>query len=234
MGLEAVELVMAFQEEFEVKISDAEAEKMETVGKVVDFLYDHVKSLGELGEEMLGSIVDNRFRLAMGKSIHDFPWDKSIHTLIDDAVLHRHYRTLGVPGSVLPSKAWKRIHRLAWGTALVVFVASLSLVSFTIPKIAVAAGISLVALIIAYSFGYFSTDHLRCFEPITIQDLIDRRSNIRAGEITRQKVAQRVYKIVEEQLGVRPEESTMARTFSAILESTKRVSRVSHYHGRSM
>lgn len=37
-SLDVVELVMAFEEEFGLEISDEEAEKIQTVGQVVDFV----------------------------------------------------------------------------------------------------------------------------------------------------------------------------------------------------
>jgi acyl carrier protein len=37
-SLDTVELVMALEEEFEVEIPDEEAEKIDTVGKAVDFI----------------------------------------------------------------------------------------------------------------------------------------------------------------------------------------------------
>lgn len=43
MGLEDVEFVMAVEEEFDIKITDAEAEKMPTVGSCVDFVYSKLK-----------------------------------------------------------------------------------------------------------------------------------------------------------------------------------------------
>ncbi|HBG22380.1 MAG TPA: acyl carrier protein, partial [Peptococcaceae bacterium] len=33
-----VELIMAFEEEFELEISDEEAEKIQTIGEVVDYI----------------------------------------------------------------------------------------------------------------------------------------------------------------------------------------------------
>ena len=40
-SLDTVELVMAFEEEFGVEIPDEEAEKITTVGQVVDYIVSH-------------------------------------------------------------------------------------------------------------------------------------------------------------------------------------------------
>ncbi|HBI27459.1 MAG TPA: acyl carrier protein [Peptococcaceae bacterium] len=37
-SLDVVELIMAFEEEFELEISDEEAEKIQTIGEVVDYI----------------------------------------------------------------------------------------------------------------------------------------------------------------------------------------------------
>jgi len=41
-SLDIVELIMALEEEFELEIPDADAEKVVTVGDVVDYLKDNV------------------------------------------------------------------------------------------------------------------------------------------------------------------------------------------------
>ena len=41
-SLDTVELVMAFEEEFEIEISDEDAEKLTSVGKAVDYLKSKV------------------------------------------------------------------------------------------------------------------------------------------------------------------------------------------------
>ena len=41
-SLDIVELVMALEEEFDMEIPDADAEKVVTVGDVVDYIKDHV------------------------------------------------------------------------------------------------------------------------------------------------------------------------------------------------
>lgn len=41
-SLDIVELIMALEEEFDTEIPDADAEKVVTVGDVVDYIKDHV------------------------------------------------------------------------------------------------------------------------------------------------------------------------------------------------
>ena len=41
-SLDIVELVMALEEEFDMEIPDSDAEKVVTVGDVVDYIKDHV------------------------------------------------------------------------------------------------------------------------------------------------------------------------------------------------
>lgn len=41
-SLDIVELIMALEEEFDIEIPDADAEKVVTVGDVVDYIKDHV------------------------------------------------------------------------------------------------------------------------------------------------------------------------------------------------
>ncbi len=42
-SLDIVELIMALEEEFNTEIPDADAEKIVTVGDVVDYIKDHVE-----------------------------------------------------------------------------------------------------------------------------------------------------------------------------------------------
>ncbi len=42
-SLDTVELVMALEEEFDLEISDEEAEKLVTVQKAVDYIEDHLE-----------------------------------------------------------------------------------------------------------------------------------------------------------------------------------------------
>lgn len=41
-SLDIVELIMALEEEFEIEIPDSDAEKVVTVGDVVEYIKDHV------------------------------------------------------------------------------------------------------------------------------------------------------------------------------------------------
>ncbi len=42
-SLDTVELIMAFEEEFDIEIPDEEAEKLTTVGKALDYLKEKAK-----------------------------------------------------------------------------------------------------------------------------------------------------------------------------------------------
>ncbi len=42
-SLDTVELILSFEEEFEISIPDEDAEKLETVGKAVKYLKDHIE-----------------------------------------------------------------------------------------------------------------------------------------------------------------------------------------------
>ncbi len=53
MGLESVELVMAWEEEFGIEISDGEAEKTLTVGQAVDLIHDKLRESVDLPAEDL-------------------------------------------------------------------------------------------------------------------------------------------------------------------------------------
>jgi acyl carrier protein len=42
-SLDTVELVMEFEDEFEMSIPDEEAEKIQTVGQAIDYIKEHAK-----------------------------------------------------------------------------------------------------------------------------------------------------------------------------------------------
>ncbi len=42
-SLDTVELVMLFEDEFELSIPDEEAEKIQTVGQAIDYIREHAK-----------------------------------------------------------------------------------------------------------------------------------------------------------------------------------------------
>ena len=46
-SLDTVELVMEFEDEFEMSIPDEEAEKIQTVGMAIDYIMNHLNSASE-------------------------------------------------------------------------------------------------------------------------------------------------------------------------------------------
>ncbi len=63
MGLDSVELVMAFEEEFGLEIADEDAEKMTTVGEVFDYLRNRLTTIPP--EDCLTQRVFYRLRRAL-------------------------------------------------------------------------------------------------------------------------------------------------------------------------
>ena len=48
-SLDIVELVMAFEEEFSVEVPDEDAEKLQTVGDVINYIKERAKQPGDAG-----------------------------------------------------------------------------------------------------------------------------------------------------------------------------------------
>ncbi len=46
-SLDTVELVMEFEDKFEMSIPDEEAEKIQTVGQAIDYIYKHLQESGK-------------------------------------------------------------------------------------------------------------------------------------------------------------------------------------------
>lgn len=46
-SLDTVELVMEFEEEFELSIPDEEAEKIQTVGQAIDYIHEHLSKVSK-------------------------------------------------------------------------------------------------------------------------------------------------------------------------------------------
>ena len=46
-SLDTVELVMEFEDEFEISIPDEEAEKIQTVGQAIDYIREHTEKKGK-------------------------------------------------------------------------------------------------------------------------------------------------------------------------------------------
>ena len=53
-SLDIVELVMAFEEEFSVEVPDEDAEKLQTVGDVINYIKQKAKQQGDAGSASAG------------------------------------------------------------------------------------------------------------------------------------------------------------------------------------
>lgn len=96
MGLDGVELVMATEDEFGISIPDAVAEKMLTVGSLVDYVYECVNGVSPERDRELRTDLDNRFEKVISQSITDLPLDTKIKDLLTPGREVSQWRKLGI------------------------------------------------------------------------------------------------------------------------------------------
>ena len=77
-SLDLVELVMALEEEYNIEISDEDAEKILTVGDAIEYIKTHVHSVKRLSHMALGRCGVLRRRVVVtGDGVGDPHWDRS-------------------------------------------------------------------------------------------------------------------------------------------------------------
>jgi len=76
MGLDGVELVLAWEEEFGIEISDADAAKMETPAHVIDFVCTRVGEAKNLSREQVADKVKEIIFDQLGISDRQYAEDK--------------------------------------------------------------------------------------------------------------------------------------------------------------
>jgi hypothetical protein len=93
MGLDAVELILAWEDTFGISISDAEAERMFTTRQVVERIYERIRGTGPEDCGCLSMRAFNRLRkafLAEGVSRRDVRPEARVTSLLPD----RHRRDI--------------------------------------------------------------------------------------------------------------------------------------------
>ena len=197
MGLDGVELVLAFEEEFGVPISDAEAEAMSTVKDVVDFLERELVlcSPGELSDYAVRTL-DEEFRFAFGKGYAETDPEERVYDLIGEAGQWRKWeRIMGHPAGP---------RRPGWMRVTILLAAAGAAAAGWPGEVAEALGIGLfVAILLLFITRGFRrlTPEL---EAMTVEELSKRRwpPERRQGGLTREQILSRVADIVVKQLGV--------------------------------
>lgn len=82
MGLDSVELVMAFEEEFGLEIPDSEAEKMTTVGETFNYLKGRVKTISP--EDCLTQKLFYKLRRSLIQNYHLHRHTITPHTVLSE------------------------------------------------------------------------------------------------------------------------------------------------------
>jgi acyl carrier protein len=84
MGFDTVELVMAIEEEFGVKIPDADAERMSSVGDVASYVFEQLQRLGRTDIDA-DSVIERVRAVTVAQLGVDpdvvFPWTRFVEDL---------------------------------------------------------------------------------------------------------------------------------------------------------
>jgi acyl carrier protein len=205
MGLEGVELVMAFEERFGVTITDAEAEASITPGAVVELVFGKLRASDEqvcvsqrafylLRKGMARTLGVSRRSVALGADVRSFAVGRSQREVwndLKDAVEARSWPALARP--------WWLVLGL-WLLTLAVFSASLR----AFPWYVAAACAGFVAFV-----ADRLTEPLRSCIPrrfSTVRALVPFAVTSDAVSWTRDQVASLVKRLVIDQLGLREDQ----------------------------
>ena len=75
MGLELVEMVIRIEEEFDIRISDEDAGKLTTPGRLIDYLMERPELIGKRSREAVAESVWQRAEQDIGIDRRNFTED---------------------------------------------------------------------------------------------------------------------------------------------------------------
>ncbi len=209
MGLEGVELVMAFEEEFEIEISDSEAESLITIEKTVDFIKARLEEDG-LRAVPLEDVEDDVYQLISEALGISSPPDlqSKLKDILPLGSRRKRWR-------YLQDELGRTIPNLVRPQALVLTIWLVSIVS-GMWGITDSVYFALLSFVVTVVMLFFITKPFQTRFPNDLETvgdlahkLIEKKgslSRIQRAEISREAVKQEVIRIVVDQLGVQPEQ----------------------------
>ena len=212
MGLDAVELVMAFEERFEVQISDAEAEHCSTPANVIDLI------LGKLSAAKSSVCITQRafhnLRRVMVRQLHiprqTVRLDTDLRSLFP---LKQHSRVWTTLKGGTDVWTWPELQRPAWLTRSL-FGIGLAFVCTGMYMVCAKAGIQALsvaficagpAAIVFFAIAERLTRPFKEALPAryaTLRQLIPATATVSSGSWARNDVAEAVKAMVIKQLGI--------------------------------
>lgn len=212
MGLDGVELVMAFEEQFGISISDAEAESTVTPGLVVDLIFSRLQATDEktCQSQRAFHLLRRALMPLANKRRSEIAPDTPLKDLIPRKETQRRWRELK---EAVQARSWPTLVRPWWltvslcGATLLIFF---GLIGELMRRFSPADGVlpSLVATSVTAGFIYLAIVNTRRFRACIssrhrrVRDLVPYAITSDEIKWTREQVSQLVRKIVLEQLGI--------------------------------
>lgn len=121
MGLDGVELVIAFEEQFGISISDAEAEKLETPRMVCDFIYSKITTTGEkiCQSQRAFYLLRNAISNTFGHKRKSITPDASIDQFFSNPPDKSKWLSLK---KAVQARTWPELSRPIWLKVLIVII----------------------------------------------------------------------------------------------------------------
>lgn len=217
MGLDGVELVMEFEDEFGIQIPDAAAEEMPTVGDVVEFVHTELSRTLKQAESCLTSRSFYKLRRGLIKLLSLPRREITPKTELEQMIPRKQRREIwdNLHSYHLRLPSLERSTVTVWNTSLVVIVCAggLSVVLHDSWFLLTTLPLWFVASLATKPLAVFVPGNCR-----TISDLVMYSTSMNKSEITdlpsRREILHRIRLISSEQLGIPIEKITEDSNFS--------------------
>ena len=215
MGLDGVELIMAIEEEFKFAITDDEAFRLDTVGKLVDLVLSRLRQsrADPCPSQQSFYVVRRTFMTVLDLPRGMIRPETPLADLLPLAGRRKKWSAL-LEAMVNTGHRWPRLVRPRWLNRLVLLVAP-GLV-FGLSLIWLPAGWAFMAALVALVMADRLTAPWQREFPVSctqVRDLVPFVKPLDARVWTREEVFHKVRAITVEQLGVKEELVTMDARF---------------------
>ena len=214
VGLDLVELVMAVEEEFKIAISNTDAEKRVTVGKLVDYVHSRLRQgAGEPCPSQHGFYIvrRNMMNLLRLKRSQILP-EVYLEDLIGRANRRKVWRNL-LRSLTDKTNSWPPLVRPKWMNFLVILLIPVAACICVVTSTSLPMGLAIpVAAILAIFGGRFTTPEFPS-KFLQVQDLIKLVKTLDSRAWSKDEVFEKIRKITVDILGVKESQVTLDASF---------------------